>query len=360
MHVFICLIAATSSTVPAARQSEFIDLGSLGGSVTYAFGINDRSEVVGRSMTAAGEWQAFVWLPEPAYGLAAGMNAVDAPDSPFVDLQAINSFGEAAGYLRPNHTAATSGLLLSQDSVEVVPPLAGYSCILRDINDDGVSVGSTSTSRGLRALLYSAGIYTLLPNAGPYHDSVGTSINRPGDMAGYYYIPFQHTEGFVRWADGRIERMGFLPGFEFSSVVNDINDHGLAAGSSAALAGGQQPMTDMPSRACLWLPEEAHGLPQGMHDLGTLPNSDQSYGLAINNDGTVVCNVRFPSGELGCFTWWRGVATDLRPRLPVDWRDVQCLDINDGGDIIGYAAVAEETRAFILMAATPRLRAESK
>jgi probable HAF family extracellular repeat protein len=37
------------------------DLGTLGGDTSYAFGINDRGDVVGMSQRASGELSAFLW-----------------------------------------------------------------------------------------------------------------------------------------------------------------------------------------------------------------------------------------------------------------------------------------------------------
>ena len=37
------------------------DLGTLGGSYSYCLGINARGQVVGESVTAAGETHAFLW-----------------------------------------------------------------------------------------------------------------------------------------------------------------------------------------------------------------------------------------------------------------------------------------------------------
>src|SRR5690606_9303240 len=61
------------------------DLGVLGPDVppavfpkpeSRAFGINGLAQVSGRSSQPGEAFQAFLWLPEPAYGLGAGMHAL--------------------------------------------------------------------------------------------------------------------------------------------------------------------------------------------------------------------------------------------------------------------------------------------
>ena len=45
-------------------EDGMIDLGDLGGGRSYAFDINERGQVVGQSLTALGEWHAFLWTAQ--------------------------------------------------------------------------------------------------------------------------------------------------------------------------------------------------------------------------------------------------------------------------------------------------------
>ena len=49
--------------MPALTSAElaFTDLGTLGGSESYASGINERGQVVGDSLTASGDYHAYLW-----------------------------------------------------------------------------------------------------------------------------------------------------------------------------------------------------------------------------------------------------------------------------------------------------------
>src|SRR5215510_7691834 len=57
------LLLAGASDDPAVARSSFtlIDLRTLGGCCSFAYGVNDRGDVVGTSETVSGELHAFLW-----------------------------------------------------------------------------------------------------------------------------------------------------------------------------------------------------------------------------------------------------------------------------------------------------------
>lgn len=67
------------------------DLGTLGGASSYGYGINDRGEVVGQSQTATGAWSAFLWRD----GVMIDIGALASPTRSAA--HAINDRGQVLG-----------------------------------------------------------------------------------------------------------------------------------------------------------------------------------------------------------------------------------------------------------------------
>src|SRR6185503_2319133 len=76
------------------------NLGTLGGSYGRARAVNNLGQVVGQASEPGGLLTPFIWLPMAAYGLSAGMNALD-PQLRSGDMFAINAQGQVAGEIYP-------------------------------------------------------------------------------------------------------------------------------------------------------------------------------------------------------------------------------------------------------------------
>lgn len=124
--------------------------------------INDRGEIVGtldQSCDTSGDVRhAFLWLPEPSYGMPAG--AIDlTPDAPAgrsATATAINEMGQVVGSISNVETAITAEAFFWQDgALSALPSLIADSRTeATDINNDGIAVGES----GDRAVRWYGGV----------------------------------------------------------------------------------------------------------------------------------------------------------------------------------------------------------
>ena len=77
-------------------EGDMIDLGTLGGLNAMATAINDLGEIVGWSETDSGDNRAFLYLPQPNYGLLEGMHDLGALEFQSQALD-INNRGQIVG-----------------------------------------------------------------------------------------------------------------------------------------------------------------------------------------------------------------------------------------------------------------------
>jgi probable HAF family extracellular repeat protein len=204
-----------------------VDLGTLGGSIASARGINDGGQVVGWSQVEGSlSTHAFLWK--------AGQGMQDL-------------------FVIAGMTAAN------------------------DINNRGQVVGSGPGPDGkMHALLWTPGQGTqdLGTLGGLFTASIAYAINEAGEVVGESFMPNDPSglHRAVLWRPGqRIRDLGTLGG-QFA-IARDINESGQVVGEALTQFG--------PHRAFLWT--EAHG----MQDLGSVGNFNSSA-FAINDAGVVV------------------------------------------------------------------------
>jgi probable HAF family extracellular repeat protein len=146
--------------------------------------------------------------------------------------------------------------------------------------------------------------------------SFAQAINSSGDVAGYStynYPPMLNTHPVV-WVQGKIHDLGTLPGSNDAQAMG-INDHGEVVGFSVP-------------DAFLWT--EQHG----MQDLGTLPGGSESQALGINNRGQVVGISNAADGNTHGFVWTKSTGMQVLPSLP-DGFSSSANGLNDRGSIVG-------------------------
>jgi len=203
-----------------------------------------------------------------------------------------------------------------------LPALAGRpSSLARDINDAGVVVGSASaggTDLG-HAVLWSGGSARDLGTLGTGSYSEAWGVNNLGEVVGWSYTSggngLTGVHAFLYSGAGRL--VDLTPTSDTGSAA-DINDAGQVTGYRTA-AGGVY-------HAFRW--EDG-----AFRDLGVLPDLAYSFGWAINESGQVAGNSSSASGNTERFVRFTD-GVGLENLGGVGEHNV-AWGINAAGDVVG-------------------------
>ena len=266
-----CLLAGAATAFPArGAPGDVTNLGTLGGTTSYANGVNDDGVVVGISNLGGIVDHAFRYTPATGMqdlGVLAGdpsSSAASAISPGGTIVGASDNVGSGARAFR--HTAG-SGM---QDLGTV---FGGQTSALA-VNDAGLVVGEEYTPTGrIRPVYYTpaAGMQLLGDPAGP--DGSARGVNASGVIVGYADLLRGGNRAFRYTAATGMQDLGALVTGERSYAL-DVHDSGVIGGYSHVAPGAQHAFryTDA----------------TGMVDLGILPGGLNSRALAINNAGVVV------------------------------------------------------------------------
>jgi probable HAF family extracellular repeat protein len=288
--VHLTLALAAGALQGQAVVTSFTDIGTLGGDVSFAYGINDSGEVVGESTPAGYDsGQAFLYsggnmtnidyLPELGIGSAMVATAinnagqyiidyheaifsslgefttdsailipgnfghadttVDTLGAPYVYGLALNNAGEIAGYgltfdATDNaflHAGGSAGFNDNGNTTSL-GTLGGGNSYGYGINDSGEVVGTAEIAGGfpyLHAFLYTNGTMTDLGTLGG-DESQANGINNSGQIAGWANTPGDLYPHAFLYGNGTMTDLGTLGGDE--SQANGLNAAGEVVGNS--------------------------------------------------------------------------------------------------------------------------------
>lgn len=273
------------------------------------------------------------WLPADgtdAWALVAGLpTGADLPDGQYVvqarATDAAGNVGAPSAPVTATVQAATAGLPV----VELAPPGDRDSTAGFDVDDQGRAVGRAGRL-GLNDALPVGFTADGTPNPLPRGTRPGAeavAVNGTGDAAGWVYDGFSRRIA-AAWVDGQVVELGSATTGGFS-VALDIDDDGVAVGSSTYAGGGSR------QRAARF----AGGIVSLLPDLG----GASSEATASNELGDVVGWSSRPgiSDAPNAFLLPAGGgAAQPLPALPLpDDPDAVtygiAYDINDDGTIVG-------------------------
>ncbi len=333
----VLLVSASQAN---AQTYTFADLGTLGGTYSYASAINNSGKVSGGAETADHTYHAALWNGTKAIdrGAPLGGNIAAA--------WAINKTGQMVGYSSFSGEAVTHATLWNGTKATDLDALSGTSSWATAINDVGQVAGFAATTgdTAWHATLWNDTKATDLGTLGGTF-SVARDINNAGQVVGWANTTIgSFASHATLWNGTTVTDLGTLGGI--SSSANAINDVGQVVGLAYTIGGDQH--------ATLW-----NGTT--VTDLGTLQGYYLSEANAINNDGLVVGY----SIALGPFDtpfvtqhatlWNDDTATDLNSFLDVStvsagWVLESATGINDNGWIVGNAhnSISGSYHAFLM------------
>jgi len=268
-------VAGTAPNGHAALwdHSVITDLGTLGGSFSRPFALNDAGRVVGWSATATGEYHAFSW----ADGVMTDIGTLGGTLSQAV---AVNAGGQVVGTSRTATAGQQRAFLWQNGVLSDLGTLGGPSSGARAINDAGQVVGSSTTAAGQsHAFRWANGVMSDLGTLGGA-ESEALALNEAGQIVGLSTIPSGESHAFL-WANDLMTDLGTLGGNWSQPAA--INEAGQVVGRSVTRFVTYPENFDF--RAVLWrpmtTPEWIEALAGQVNDLlaaGTL-TQDQADGL---------------------------------------------------------------------------------
>lgn len=242
------------------------DLGTLGGTNSFANALNEAGDVSGTSETSDGLLHAFLFTNGRMFDIAP-------PTSPFAIGEGINADRIVVGQFQ-NKDNMLHAVRYSYRKVKDLGTLGGGLSAAFDINDAGVIVGESSISNepgfSTFAFVYRNGVMTSIGALADDALSSARQINNCGQIAGYSSVEggfhvFLYDKGVMR-------DLGFFGGPQLT--VEDMNEQGMIVGTAQSpgpsvgyvYANGQLRDLDTLITAAGWDIQGAHGI----NDLGQI------------------------------------------------------------------------------------------
>jgi probable HAF family extracellular repeat protein len=315
------------------QDGKTTQLGTLGGRRSSVVAINDRSQVIGGSVTAKPvQGHGFIWQN-------GKMNDLGTLGGRRSSVRAINNRGQVVGDATTKN-GLSHAFLWQNGKMRDLGTLGGPSSIAFAINERGQVVGEADTGAKnthggwiSHAFLWQNGKMRDLGTLGGDYGagSSAVDINEAGQVVGSSYsstISYGQCGGGSHaflWEKGKMRDLGTLGRKPRASAAVAINDRGWIIGNSP-------PTCDW--RPFLWRNGK-------MVNLGTLPGGNHSSVVAINERGQVIGW----SGTSGAhpvqhaFIWQNGRMTDLGLLNPKSsWSSAAA--INEHDQIVGSSTTA--------------------
>jgi probable HAF family extracellular repeat protein len=339
--------ALAASSLRADSALPIVDLGTLGGTASFALGVSERGDVVGTARTSTGSRPqlAFVWQNGRMTNLGT------LPGSTFSRAFAVNRRGVAVGEAFTAPPERSRAVTWEDGRIRDLGTLgAATGAVANDINPSGQIVGAS----GGRAVMWERGAIRDLGaiSTVPGAISRANAINPRGQVVGSSQTEVLSPSGFpvthaFLWERGLMTDL-WSPVPDRFSAAYGISPDGRAVGEANV---GTQDGADA-YHAIEWHSDRMTDLHD--HLPGGLAGYRHSRANDANSQGLVVGHVSgfygFPTIDGRAVLWYQGRAYDLNDALPPDsgWLLRSAESVNEEGSIVGYGTFAGQTRAYLL------------
>jgi probable HAF family extracellular repeat protein len=334
------------------------DLGTLGGTHSVAYAINERGEVVGGSgLRGDTATHSFLYRNR----VMADIAPLNSGDVQTAGPTSINSDGVIASGVVVGGIYFPALLDSASGGITVLGSLGGitggtFNGVATAVNERGEAAGySYVDTTYAHAFVYRHGVLMDIGALGS-GSSYATGMNDTGTVVGGSSDePFGVEHPFI-YVDGVMIEINPFNGPNNEGVAEAINNRGQAVGGALSADGTA-------FRGFVYADERAR-------DLGVLPGGRNSWALNINDPGQIVgiadrpyvarcwdsrrrAYVRCIQYSQVAFLYQDGRMYDLNRLVPSNsgWVLEWAFGINDRGQIVGSGTYRGRTRAFLL---TPR------
>lgn len=343
----LALVVSWSASVRAdgpRSTGDAVPLPPLGGDAeSFAFGINDRGDVVGHSLRAGGGATAVIW---DSAGNPTALLPLPGGDESFA--VAINNSGMTVGQSRENRGSRCSrdtAVIWSPDgtALPLLPLSGGFQSVANGISDEGMVAG---TSKGLpdrprvsceapfTPVFWDIdGIPTALAPLDGFPEGYASTVTSSGDVVGGSAntttgFDFQGTIWRSRKHNTRLLRG---PAASFLNTPVNGNADGMVVGDSYDYTFTKMAVVwDADGNATLRRP---------------LKGGSESSGRAINRRGEVAGMSLSAAGSTAV-RWSRKGGPTALPPLPGD-PETEGTAINRSGQVAGHSFGAGASTAVI-------------